>query len=548
MWEHMGKVQDTISKIGQRTGLRGPHKDIALQVPEQRPATAGSFPTDAASVGNYLAELEAVQSESVAPELIRALQHSNRLVNTPSVRLQITRLFEPAARDALKDLSAGFTDVDLPYTAASAHDFEQATTLLQELSASYKVILLDVLRRRGHLPRKLRLPVIFQAMKHLSECSLRISQSYQPCPDKLWRDLNTLYLCAEREQGVDTEVRGGENPRTIRHLYSQCCAFSACTGSHLPSFYLSQLHSLLGRHSDVLDLKNNRDGRNRDSLYSVALDSAHPPSVAKFSRYLPGQQVRFFDMEPLLERLPVSEGNDAQDLLSVSEQTSVPDHTWVSQLRKGADGRANRQYARSIRHSQLHTETGIKEIHASLLPFAGNQSSGTSHAQNRQYGTQWIVENSSRGGLGLKWTGNGNCRINVGELIAHQEPSIADQSANSSWHIGIVRWIKSDGRVDLHCGVETLANYAAAVTTSPPARHLPEPTTTSARAPHDTKEALLLNEHPAASRPPMLLVARHLYRIGERVNIWHASNNQLVKLVENFPVGGNFDCFGFQPV
>ena len=96
MWEQMVKVQDKLSKIGNRAGLRTPTADIALQVPEQRSASAGSFPINPALVANYLEQLKSVSSESSTTELIRALQHSNRLATTPSDRLQIARLFDSA--------------------------------------------------------------------------------------------------------------------------------------------------------------------------------------------------------------------------------------------------------------------------------------------------------------------------------------------------------------------------------------------------------------------------------------------------------------------
>ena len=529
----MVKVQDTISIIGKRAGLRAPPLDIALQVPEQRSATVGSFPTDPELVASYLDQLKATPAESATSELIRALQHSNRLVTTPASRLRIARLFETAVLDELTHLNAGFAGVDLPYSARSATDFENATTLLQELAASYKIILLDVLRRRGKLPRKHRLPVIYQAMRHLSECGLRFSQSYQPWPDKMWRDLNTLYLCAEREQGVDTVLRKGNSPQTIRQLYGQCCLFAACSGSHLPSRYQSQLYRLLGKHSDKVVLTATRHGN--DSEYSVALDSAQPPSIARFSRFKPGQQVRFFDLEPVLAILPVSETTCEEDPLAQSPRNNTPIETTASQLRNIVSSRAERQYARSVKQTVLHTEAGIKEIHASLLP-AGNPGPYTANNKTKDYGTQWIVENRSKGGLGLKWSGSGNCRVNVGELIAHCERTNQDNDTNLSWHVGIIRWIHFDGRDKLQCGVETLANYAAAVTTM----HA------NVRESDTSAESLLLNEHPATSRPTMLLVPKQHYRIGEKINIQGAGSTRQVKLVENYPVGGNFHCFGFQ--
>ena len=533
----MVKVQDKLSKIGEHIGLRTPSARIALQVPEQRSPSAGSFPIVPALVADYLEQLKIVSSESSTTELIRALQHSNRLATTPADRLRIARLFETAVASELTSLNAGFTGVDLPYPAHSATDFDQATTLLRELAASYKIILLDVLRRRGNLHRKHRLPVIFQAIKHLSECGLRFSQSYQPWPDKMWRDLNTLYLCAEREQGIDTILRKGVCPQTIKQLYSQCCLFVACSGTHLSSQDMSQLYRLLGKYSNTVDLTDEKQANNGDTQYCVVLDSAHPPCVARYSRLQPGQQVRFLDLEPVLAILPGAESTRDEDSLTQSTGDFISAENSTSQLRNVVGGMVERQHGRSVRQTLLHAESGMKEIHASLLPTGTNRLKSANGSKNN-YGTQWIIENRSKSGLGLKWTGNGNCRVNVGELIAHYEHTYQDSGVNLSWHIGIVRWIHSDGQDKLRCGLETLANYAAAVT----ANH------TNGSRSNTSAEALLLNEHPAASRPPMLLVPRHHYRIGEKINIHKADYTRPVKLIENYPVGGNFHCFGYQAI
>ena len=534
----MGKVQDTISRIGRRSTTRA-HVDIALQVPEQRPATADSFATDPEQVSRYIKNLAARENGASKADLVRALQHSNRLQNTPAARLQIARLFEPAVRRSVTDLTAGFSGVELPYPASAVTDFEHATTLLGEMAASYKVILLDVLRRRGHLPRKHRLPVIYQAMKHLSECGFRFSQSHRPWPEKMWRDLNTLYLCAEREQGVDTILHQGNNPVTIRQLYCQCCAFACCSGAHLPPHYHTRLYRSLGSHSHIVNLTDSADVHNADTLFSIALDSAHPPCSARFSRYQPGQVVRYFDLGPLFDLLPISEtGVEYDGTDTTAPGNPAVDHTFVSQIGKVTNAATlRRRHARSVRQTLLHTEAGIKEIHASLHPASGKAALDNADARN--YGTQWIIENRSKGGLGLRWTGQGNCRVNVGELIAHCEQANRDSHANLHWHVGIVRWIRTDGKDELLCGVETIANYAAAAITS-------KVTSAQAIDTPSVTEALLLNEHPATNRPPMLLVPKDLYRIGEQLELQISYSRRFVKLVENFPLAGNFNCFGFQ--
>ena len=46
----------------------------------------------------------------------------------------------------------------------------------------------------------------------------------------------------------------------------------------------------------------------------------------------------------------------------------------------------------------------------------------------------------------------------------------------------------------------------------------------------------------------MLLVPRRHYKIGEKINIHNADHTRPVKLIENYPVGGNYNCFGYQAI
>lgn len=530
MWESMGKVQDTISRIARR------HKPnatppIALIVPSQQPPTKQSFPTSYGAVANWLAKQSTAGQQTQIIGLTRALQHSNRLQNDAAERLKITALFATQVNAVKPMLNRQYIGADLPYTSDAQNAFESAATLLQELSYGYKIVLIDVLLRRSNLHRLDRIHALYFAMQSMAECGLRYSQSYLPWPEKYWRDINTLYWFAEKENAIDETVgpaTGKDNlfPATIRTLYATIAMFHLSNNDHLPANLMEQLLARLSQQTHLLPVDHQAPEAVNSSLYSVAINSANPPAEHRYCNYATEDQIRYLQLQPICD-----------SLLNMPAEQSSDDHTLSrTQLQKILfiwSKKTKRRSARAISNVPVTVETGLKDIYAlyqqqsSRQPITGQ--------------TQWTLINRSDNGFCLRGSTRDNHRLQIGQLITSNIPETGLEFRYL--HTGIIRWIKNNQQDDLQIGVELVGTNVQPV--------LGEKVTQSSRSYEPRFEALTCEIGTEGFSTTLLLLPAGQYRLGDVLKVYPSAQSDICsrfKLSETISLDGRFDCFRINAV
>ncbi|OED39133.1 hypothetical protein AB833_16470 [Chromatiales bacterium (ex Bugula neritina AB1)] len=576
MWESMGKVQDTIGRIRARTtgnSAAPSAPPIALLVPGQQAPTDQSFPTAVEAVAQWLDAQPAPSGIAGVHNLTRALQHSNRLENSPQQRLKIVQLFAERAHTAMPYLNSRYLGLDLPLRAEEQQAFNQSIQLLQELSYSYKIILLDVLQRRGQLTRKQRLPVIYQAMKYIGQSLLRSAQIYQNWPNRSWRDLNTLYILAERDQILDAKIADGSitadiqqstlqkssisTARSIRQLHSQLCAFSVCNTNQLTTTQIEQLYKTLAEHSPRYEISQTKPDCSTGSIYSVALNSANPPACHRFSLHTESGDLRYFSTEPLRDLDLLSNPltpDSGNRMLNRERQTLL----W-----KDA---AARHTARSIRHRSINAETGFKEVFASVCLTGNKSGSPPLPAANSpdvsdecideidwfafnptsNFGSEWTLLNQSNHGMGLRWSGQGNVKVAVGDLLAYCMQH--RRSGQVRWLTGVIRWMQLQND-NLTCGIEIIANNAEAVRLQ---KIMHQPAETKNNSIHQLDgpraEGLILHGCQNSQNQKLLMVAGQTCKIGETLSLQDNHKLSTVKLIRKINYSSTVQCFALQEI
>ena len=153
--------------------------------------------------------------------------------------------------------------------------------------------------------------------------------------------------------------------------------------------------------------------------------------------------------------------------------------------------------------------------------------------QTSDYGAQWIVENESKRGLGLRWTGSGRCQMRVGELVGH---TYQNHDGLTHWHMGVCRWLESIDSDKLRCGIETISTSAIAVMVH------------ADGSGNSVGEAIMLNHNATATGPAMLLLPVGQFDRQQMINIVTSEQLQSVVLAEKINLSNRFDCFGVSPV
>ena len=520
----MGKVQDTSSRLKQR---HRPHSspEIALIIPSQQKPSRHSFPTTYQAVSDWVSTQLSNGFDSGLNGLMKGLLHSNRLTNSPIERLKVMDLFAEQTQRTMPHLITRYTGTSLPYSLPAQTAFKQVVTLLTELSFGYKIALVDVLLGRGKLTQKARVHAIYQAMHAIAQCGLRHSQSYQPWPDKFWRDINTLMLLAEHEKALDAPVGAAfdtkKAPNTIRQLYATLAIFWVNRAEQLKPHQMDALFTTLSNDPHPVELLTEKPQKCTTPIYSVALNSATPPALDRFCHYSEHHQLRYFTIKPSAIKTLDNKKED-------NASSSSPQHSHYQSNNSKSQSTA-RQHARAIRHADFYTQRNLKNITASLNAITQRNT------LVRPSSGKWTLINESTGGVGLLSTDTGDCNTCLGDLIAWKLEKKNPQHITCT--VGVVRWLHSQVDDALRVGVEKIGQSARNVSISTVDK---KPTENNA-----TVDALLCKSATPESVLTLVLLPPNKFKTGESVNLSIAGSKRqsLMILSEKLQKNSLFDCF-----
>ena len=578
----MGKIQDALTRLNTRVR---PSANLTklLRIPAQHEHENSPLPVDAASLKTWLVAQNFVNKgftnkdtdtgAASAKSLLRALQHSNRTISTPVQRLLIMEQYEKPFAVAMQSLDTQYLYFDFPLQASAEKSFQLAVTLCQEMAYGYKISLADSTRSDGlfskeKLSKAKKTLAIKNALEHLSQMVLRHSQVYRDWPKDCWRDINTLARVAMQE-GIAESMVTDSNKSTsdkftvnasIKNQYARLCALQIIDQKQYQPEQLRTLFTQLTKHAAELvfhhkpqtpDRKNlvgqNLGGQTHsvqtysENQYSVGDDN--PPALSEFRYHKQSDsELLYFSLDALLNKIDSIEEN--------SKATSIHHHC-----------KRSRTESRAPRAGTITAASGLKEIHTlinlapptekaesqftdirQLLQLDNThpsitQSNTLNSINTTDFGTTFEVENESRNGFGLKWTGTKSCRLQNGELIAH---CYRGSDNETSWQLSVVRWLNTQADNTLRLGVESISRHVTAVNVVRLVRgeqQLEKPL-----------EALLVNYLPIDSKAKMLILPQHRYRAGETVGYRDQAGFHLVKLIENVNLAGNFQCFAISSI
>ena len=250
--------------------------------------------------------------------------------------------------------------------------------------------------------------------------------------------------------------------------------------------------------------------------------------------------------------------------------------------------RMTRKHSRTTRATEISATSGLSEIYKrikltppeeyiksqftnlrQLIQEKEQSSLAEQHQINLlnqtnlpQGKTFFEVENESNGGFCLSWTGKGSCKIQIGELLAHcyihidYKSTILESAGHEhisplnqrhrnlddeiSWHLSVVRWLRTEADGTLRLGVESLSQHTKAVEV---VRGI-NPQQNS----KTTIDALMINYQPIDSKARMLILPRQNYKTGEIIAYKDGRRFRKVKLIEKVELCGDYQCFATKAV
>ena len=530
----MRKVQEFISRFSNKTHPSVVALAEKLNVPQQQAPEDSEFPSDPDAVKSWFLTHNAFGAADPVQTLLRALQQCNRTENTVDNRIAIMQHFEKPCVHALQSLDIRYLYLDFPLQDDAEIAFELANKLCEEMAYGYKLALSDNIINENNRDKKACAKVIERALEHLGRTALRHSMIYRQWPVSIWTDSNALVQIAQYENSA-TIKHSAQRPDVVGQ-YAHLCAFHILATGKLQAFELRGLFTDLINHTTTIDFQRKPTGNSSDD-YCIA--NSNPPTPVQFTRYNKKDKPLYFSTQSVIQAL-----KDTQH----TNKTTPSYHAHLS-------SQPGRESARATRDSTISAVTGLEEIHVAMssTPLANDFESQytdpaeltaqntVSHAnettllqqtEDTDFGTYFVAENQSKGGIGLRVDETGGSDVQIGELFAH---CYGNSKEALNWHVGVIKWLKTEHDRTLKFGVETISRHGKPVEV----RRLLKGKTPS----QTPTNALLANYQPIDNKVPQLILPAHAFKAGETVRITGDDGFRQVKLIECITQNSQFQSF-----
>lgn len=441
----------------------------------------------------WLASLAATDPIDAARCLVDQLASLNARRIRITLRQELSELIYAVTQKILPALEYKLGLASIPLTAEAHNVASLAGDLIDQLSASYKILLLEQARRLFGFASsgRARLPVV-RIMALLSRRLALGYRTYSTAHKGTWTELHELHQFAAR-RGLTRHdpANQHQSPHSaldlpaIETIYKHALLLAFSDPLRLMPGDVHAVEAVLNEHAERALLSATQERRSSHGVFVITPRRDAPGYAVSKHRYSQSNSG-----ELLLNALPVAEalqekvaklasGSSAVDvgLPQVLDPSRVRD--LMTRLVKHWGAMPNRRFNRLRTHARVEVCIGIADIWTFL-----NEAS-TDHCVTGE----WVVTNESPRGFALKHVSGAMGSVKVGEVIGLRT------RASRNCHVCVVRWILSDHPEHLELGLEELAPTARAASV----RKLRDNTEMSA------PQALLLPEVPSQNQPAALL-------------------------------------------
>ncbi len=391
----------------------------------------------------------------------------------------------------------------LPQPEKNRQMAEQTRHLLMELANGYKIILLDYQNARITLGKgKIAVTAAQRAMSALSHILMICYQTYAPAPSGIWFEIHQIFRFAIEQDIANEIIADEEFESSVSLVYKQTLLLSLSDPYHLSPGEVACIQNYLAMFGGLAHLQAFAQTGNPIGLFLAQTHSDKPPKplpqdldeVDNRSDILLNTLELAHALHHHIERLNSGESPKNMHLPDAARETGY--RNLLKRLLKNWSAAPKRVFNRTQNISSTQVCIGLP----SLYHFLGGREPGeiadlsfVQPAKEQRFtSSKWLITNESAGGLALRGTFETLPQIRPGDVIG-----LKADGANE-WHVGAVRWVKSDKAGHLEIGAQLVAPKAD------PARIKP-----SIAGPAETfQAALLLPEIPLLKQPETLIAPR----------------------------------------
>ena len=538
---------------------------LRLSLPPRADKPDTNIETRPADLERWLKGLPLLNVVESTPLLARQLVGLNRMALDDKLRLRLLESLRAPIQHVSQALQKTYIGLPLPLTDKARQTVVQVRQLHTEMAFGYKLIVFNstAIPKLDSAQTSMVGIAIHRAIRYLTELLFRNYELYGPPPEGVWYEIHQLYRYAEllgnTDAPLDDKLNNTLPQVSINHAYKQALLLDFSDPYHLPAFLLAKIYRYLDRWAGIAQLSPGVAALKSHCQFLINLDHDRAGAVnTETSAITTEVRYRLLNTTELArvvhQQLMVLQAGQQPDPEGLEKDFfSHLGHDMLLRLISAWGVNPKRVYTRSPRSNRRARVTiGIDAINFHINGERFTPSSSEVGPQPRRTAlgpgsgtpnrvTQpgvfpasalWELTDESAGGYALAKSGTHAETVRVGDLLANRP-----DSGDSSWEIGIVRWVRTTGVDNIEIGVQRLSPGAAAVAVMPL---------------EDSQEryylALALPEVHAMKQPATLLTPRGFFKSGRILYLDNSYRTRQIKAVKLVELSGSFERFQYEMI
>ena len=276
---------------------------------ETSPAVRGQnnklpFELNFQAASAWIDDLPVTNKMETSKLVYSTLQTLNRHTFSPQLRLQILEIFRPLVLLQAKHLECHIIGAEFPLDSKTRKIAKLAAKFYVELANGYKFITNNSAFTEDFTGSQ-QATIIHRALRLISCSMLKIAQMYEPPSSRVWGEIKTLYLVAQKngllETNVDDEMSTVSKPSTINAAFKHILLFWICTPYRYDQLEIQNIFNCFEKHVDDVTISQDSNQHEKDPTFSIDLENSYPPMHLSWANF--GSHLRYFNIGKLANNL-----------------------------------------------------------------------------------------------------------------------------------------------------------------------------------------------------------------------------------------------------
>jgi len=363
-----------------------------FSLPEQTLRTLSFCEPTPSHLSEWVTQLPMINLGESSKQLYHAIIELNQLIINPEARFKLIEIIREPIQQVCRSLTKHYLSQPVVLPPKARKVARLAMAMDNHLMVAYKVVINDRKKLSQSLlsnkPKKITAQAIYHAISITTRMIVRAYHLYNPVPEKAWHEIHQLYVIAESNRLLDSQIEDKNNQfvckTNIEDTYKRALMMGCCKANQIRQSDITNIY-----HATELwpKLSNIVDGK-QQANFMINLNEDSSPIYSELSSGRNSPFSRGIDLQPLLELLKeyLNRSDSAHDAFvkGISVPPTIKKHL-LSFLVSSWETLAERSASRLPSDKSVKTCIGFSATHFYLsggVDFETQLQRDSSHAQN----------------------------------------------------------------------------------------------------------------------------------------------------------------------